>query len=60
MDVALALLGFLAGVALIVWGAEIFAEYLGSASPRWPFRRDGSIDVAGGCSSRATRCLWPW
>ena len=34
MDVALALVGFLAGVALIVWGAETFAEHLGSASVR--------------------------
>jgi cation:H+ antiporter len=34
MDVALALAGFLAGVALIVWGAEAFAEHLGSASVR--------------------------
>jgi cation:H+ antiporter len=28
------LLGFLAGVALIVWGAEAFAEHLGAASVR--------------------------
>ena len=34
MDVALELVGFLAGVALIVWGAETFAEHLGSASVR--------------------------
>jgi len=34
MDVALALVAFLAGVALIVWGAETFAEHLGSASVR--------------------------
>jgi cation:H+ antiporter len=34
MEVALELVGFLAGVALIVWGAETFAEHLGSASVR--------------------------
>jgi cation:H+ antiporter len=34
MDVVLALAGFLAGVALIVWGAETFAGHLGSASVR--------------------------
>ena len=34
MDLVLGLVGFLAGVALIVWGAETFAEHLGSASVR--------------------------
>ena len=32
--VALWLLAFVAGVALIVWGAEAFAEHLGRASVR--------------------------
>jgi len=34
MDVGLEVLAFLAGVALIVWGAEAFAEHLGAASVR--------------------------